>query len=374
MQQAKSGIRRLVVLGLALILVGCSATATSTPTPRTDFHVGLLFNAGGTISDGTFNGLAYSGTARAIKDLGLPDVVYKIPAEDKDYPDILDKMVADGQNIIVTVGFETQDATLAAAAKYPQVHFIGIDEIADTMPSNFISVLFKEDQGGFLAGALAGLMTKSNVIGVIGGIKIPAIVRFVDGFRNGVSYVNPNANALYVYTSGFANVDEGRSTAEDMIKQKADVIFGAAGLTGSSGIVRAAALKVWVIGVDQDEFRTTFATGKDADYILTSVVKRTDVAVYNEIVAVVNNKITTNKVVVGTADCGIMLAPFHKADAVIPADVKTKLQAIWRALAGNTLSTGASSDLATQAPAPLASNAMPPISDSAPKLDSCPTL
>ncbi len=366
---------RWLLGGLILaVVVGCGAPIpTPTPTPgiRTDFKLGLVTNAAGTIRDGTFNEISYVGASLAARDFRL-DFAYKETIEDKDYPIAIDRMVADGRNIIVTVGFQMGTDTLAAAKKYPNVKFLGVDQSSDNdnVPENFVGLLFREDQGGFLAGALAGMMTKTNVVGAVGGLKIPPVERYLAGFKNGARYVHPDVTVLAEFTSGFDKRDEGCGKAEDMIGKKADVIFGAGGLTGSSAIACAAAKGILVIGVDQDEFRTTFASGKSDDRILSSAVKRVDTGVYNAINDVLTGKFKSGAQVLSAAECGITYAPFHKANESVPAEVQTRLEAIWRALAGGTLSTGAENDKATP-PEPLKAGALPPTSDKAPNLKDC---
>jgi len=366
-------MRRVYLAVFALmivIVVGCAPTPAPpapTPTPRTDFKIGLVTNAQGTIRDGTFNESAYVGAATASRDFNLI-LTYRETIEDKDYPSAIQAMIDAGHNIIVTVGFQMQADTLAAAAANPKLFFIGVDQVpGDNPPANFLGLQFAEDQGGFLAGALAGMMTKTNVVGVVAGIQIPPVERFVQGFVNGARYVNPNVQALSVYTTSFADPAQGTTQADNLIKQQADVIFGAGGLTGSSAIVHAAAKGKYVIGVDSDEYRTTFKTGKDAERILTSAVKRVDMGVYQAIDQIVNGKFKPGILTLTAAQCGITYAPFNRADDAIPAAVKARLEAIWRALAGNTLQTG----VGGTAPEPLSGDAQPPVGANAPKLADC---
>jgi basic membrane protein A len=155
--------------------------------------------------------------------------------------------------------------------------------------------------------------------------------------------------------------------------QQVDVIFGAAGLTGSAAIFEAAGRGAWVIGVDQDEYRTTFNDGAldGAARLLTSAVKRVDVGVYQAIDSILNGTFTSGVLTLSAADCGIGYADWHDAAADIPAPVKTRLAAIWRALAGGTLNTGASGLPGDEPPPPLPGDALPPIADDAPTLASC---
>jgi len=356
------------------VLTGCQpAAAPPTVTPRTDYRVGLVTDAlGGTIHDGTFNEATYNGLTRSAGSFGL-DVAYSESRDPIDYAPAIQKFIDEGRNIIVTVSFDMVDVTSKFAQKYPKVYFIGIDQSLDNLPANYIAIQFREDEGGFLVGALAGMMTKSNVVGVVGGVKIPAVVRFVNGFVNGVHYTNPTAAALSVYTSAFDNVDEGRQQAQNMLDQKADVIFGAGGLTGSSAILRASEAGVYVIGVDQDEYRTTFGSGKNnpnAALILTSAVKRVDAGVYNIINDLLKGNFKSGGRTFGASECGITYAPFHDADSKITVDMKTKLDRMWSALAAGSLQTGAQTDPPATI-APLAAGQMPPVPDNAPQMSKC---
>jgi basic membrane protein A len=364
-------IWHLVTMTLAVILAACNTTPPPTPTvtPRSDYKLALILNAEGTIRDGTFNEAAYNGAQLAVRDYGL-NFAYRETYEEKDYPVAIDDMNDTGRNIIITVGFQMQAATLAAAQKSPDVFFIGVDQAPENPPANLVGLLFRDDEAGFLAGALAGMMTKSNVVGVVGGVQIPPVERFVNGFVNGVKYINTNANPLAEYTTSFADGPQGIAKADAMIAGGADVIFGAGGLTGSSAIAYAASQGKFVIGVDQDEYRTTFKTGKDADRILTSAVKRVDTGVYRAIGNVLSGKFAGGLLVLGAAECGISYAPFHDAEKVIPAEVQQRLETVWRALAGGTLATGAR-DADAKTPEPLAAGAKPAVSDKAPKLSDC---
>jgi basic membrane protein A len=174
---------------------------------------------------------------------------------------------------------------------------------------------------------------------------------------------------LSTYTSSFIAAEEGRQKAQEFIDQKADVIFGAGGFTGSSGIAFAASKKVYVIGVDQDEFRTTFKTGSDANFILSSAVKRVDTGVYTSVKSVLDKNFKGGDLVLGAAQCGVSYAPYHNTDSAVSADVKSKLETIWRALAGGTLLTGVKDG--TTAPEPLKAGEMPKVADTAPKFADC---
>ncbi len=373
MKLSKSLFVMLTVLVVTAMLAACTGNnAPPTPTPtvtlRSDYKLGLVTNEQGTINDGTFNELAYKGARRASRDFGLT-LNYRESIEAKDYNTYIEALISEGHNIIITVGFQMADATVAAIKKYPEVTFIGVDFTFEEAYPNFVGIQFREDQGGFLAGAMAGLMTKSNVVGVVAGVEIPPVQRFVAGFINGAKYVNPNVTALSVFTTSFADAEQGYAEADKMIAQKADVIFGAGGLTGSSAIVHAAGKGVFVIGVDQDEFNTTFATGTNSDKILTSAVKGVDAGVYTAVKNLIEGKFEPGEIVLTAANCGIAYAPFHKSEGSVPAEVSTRLEAIWRALAGETLDTGVGEGAVV--PESLAPGALPTIKDGAPRLADC---
>ncbi len=362
---------KVSLLLVSIVLAGCGGSGPApTVTPRSDFRLGLVTDVG-SIRDGTFIEFAHRGALRASQQYGL-DYTYRESINDSHYEIYLAELLADERNIIVTVGFFMTDFTLAAAEANPEVYFIGVDQFYLDAPPNLIGLQFREDEGGFLAGALAGMMTESGVVAMVAGEPIPPVERFVNGYRYGVQYTNPKAEVLQVYGPSFVAAEFGRATAQDwVINEGVDVLFGAGGITGSSAIFEAASLGAWVIGVDQDEYRTTFGGGvlEGAGLLLTSAVKRVDNGVYQAIMSVLDGTFTGGVVTLSAADCGVGYAPFHEAGIAIPDEVEARLEAIWRGLAGGTLQTGAGGDGAA-APEPLG-DGEPPVAPDAPTLASC---
>ncbi|MCD4684753.1 MAG: BMP family ABC transporter substrate-binding protein [Anaerolineae bacterium] len=339
------------------------------------WKIGLVTNVDGTITDGGFSESAHIGAERAFEDFSLGDYAYAQSKDEADYAIQLDQHINAGRNIIVTVGFNMEAITYQYATAHPDVYFVGVDQgyfgLGD-IPANLIGLQFVEDEASFVAGALAGMMTTSNIVAVVGGMEIPPVVRLAEGFRNGAQYVNPDAEVLIVYTGDFGDPDLGTATAQDFIDAGADVIFGAGGLTGSAGIQYAAREGVWVVGVDQDEWRTNFAEGTlpGSNRILTSAVKRVDSGVYQAIETIINGVTVEGGILhMDAARCGVGYAPFHEAEAAVSADAQTMLEAIWRALAGDTLETGVADPEAL--PEPLAEGALPVIADDAPQWSDC---
>lgn len=300
----------------------------------------------GRVNDGTFNEYAYNGMTDAVEDFDLDSDFIETQSQ-ADYNANIQTCLDEGFDILVTVGFLIADATLEAAQNNPDTFFIGVDQFYEEAPDNLVGIQFREDQGGFLAGAMAGMMTESGVVGGIYGVDIPPVVKFRNGFEHGVQYVNPDAQILGVYIPSFTDPAQGASTAEQFIGEGADVIFGAGGPTGSGGIKRAAEEGIWVIGVDQDEYFTTFGGGDSpgADRLLTSAVKRVDVGVYNQIQGVVEPDSGLwaggGHYILNASNEGISYAPFHEAEDDIPDEVKQRMEEVLQLLADEELTTGA---------------------------------
>lgn len=305
----------------------------------------------GRINDGTFNQYAYEGMVRAAEDFGLDNTFIETQAQ-ADYAANLQTCIDEGYDAIVTVGFLIADATAAAAAANPDTYFIGVDQfVANPLP-NYVGLQFREDQAGFLVGALAALMTESGTIAGVYGIDIPPVVKFRNGYENGARYVSPDINTLGVYIDSFVAPDRGASAAEQFIGEGADVIFGAGGPTGSGGIAAAAAAGVQVIGVDQDEYFTTFGSGETpgAENLISSALKRVDNGVYDMVALLVEGGAfpASGMYVLNVNNGGISFAPAHDAD--VPEDVTARVEEILAGLIAGTIVTGV--DPVTGAPLP----------------------
>ncbi|MBN1563433.1 MAG: BMP family ABC transporter substrate-binding protein [Anaerolineae bacterium] len=367
-----------MLLALMLVLAACGDDdkkdeATPETTVNPDWRLGLITNVGGTISDGGFSESAHLGATRAVEEFKL-DYAYSQSIDENDYEIQLDKHIAEGRNILITVGFNMEEITYQYAVAHPDVVFIGVDQgysDKEDIPENLIGLQFAEDEAAFMVGTLAGLMTESNTVAVIGGMEIPPVVRLAEGFRNGVNYVNPDAEVLIEYTGVFDDQEKGTATAQEFMEQGADVIFGAAGFTGYAGIQYAAREGVWVIGVDQDEWRTNFRAGEQegSERILTSAIKRVDSGVYQAVASIVTGNRRSGIFLLDTASCGVGYAPFHEAEASIPEEGAQMLEAVWRALAAGTLDTGIGED-ATR-PDSLSPGERPDVPDDAPQPGAC---
>ena len=297
----------------------------------------------GKVDDGTFNQFAYEGMVAVAEDYGLETNVIET-TQPSEYSGNIQRCIDSDADAVVTVGFLLQDDTLAFATENPDVYFIGVDQGYENPPENLVGVQFREDQAGFLAGAMAALMSESGTIGGVYGIDVPAVKKFRNGFEQGARYINPDINTLGVYVPSFTDSATGGLTAETMIGEGADVIFGAGGQTGSGGIQAAAAQGAYVIGVDQDEYVTTFGNGSTpgAEFLITSAVKRVDQGVYQPIEALVNGDLEGfaggGLKVLSANNDGIGFAPAHDAD--VPQEVTDQVAEILAGLQDGTIVTG----------------------------------
>jgi len=340
-------LRKIVAtLGLsALLVVPMAASnaqdATATPEAGSGIESVCLVTDVGKVNDGTFNQFAYEGMQKAAADFGLKNTYIETQAQ-TDYANNINTCVTEGYQAIVTVGFLIADATQAAAAANPNIYFMGVDEGFSTPLPNLVGIQFREDQAGFLVGALAALTSKSGTIAGIYGIAIPPVIKYRNGYEQGAKYINPNIKTLGVYIDNFNAPDRGATAAEQFVGEGADVIFGAGGPTGSGGIVRAAALKVSVIGVDQDEYLTTFGNGETpgAQYLISSAEKRVDNGVYNTIQSLVNGEKLpdTSSIVYTASNGGVDFAPPH--DSTVPQAVEDQVAKIRDGLKDGSIVTG----------------------------------
>jgi basic membrane protein A and related proteins len=317
----------------------CEAAQADGVEAPEGFRVNLVTDIG-RIDDGTFNQFAYEGMTAAEECFGF-ETSYIETVSEADYATNIATTLSDQPDVVITNGFLIATDTLAAAEDNTDVNFIGIDQFQEEFPPNYVGVLFREDQGGYLAGVLAASLSESGVIGVVGGREdVPPVVRFVNAYETGAQSVNPDIRVLSVYNESFTTPDKGASDAAQFIGEGADVIFGAGGQTGSGGVAAAAEQGIWAIGVDQDEYFTTFNGGDAAgsEYLATSAIKRVDLAVFRNIVAAIQDEFEGGVYTLEAANDGITYAPFH--DAEIPEDVAATLEETRQGLADGSIDTG----------------------------------
>jgi basic membrane protein A len=287
----------------------------------------------GGLGDKSFNDGSYQGLLDAQSDFGIEARVVE-SKQQTDYVPNLIGLAEDGAKVVFAVGFLMADAMIEAAQNAPDTCFAGIDIWVDpsAAPDNVLGILFKEQESGYLAGVVAGLLTKQyasaspklnddNVVGMVLGMDIPPVERFQAGFYAGVKSVNPNCKVLSVVTGSFVDQAKGKEAALAMIEQGADFIFQIAGLTGIGAINAARESGIFAIGVDVDQ------SGVAPDTVLTSAVKGITSATYLTVKAVIDGEFVggDNKVF-GINEGATGLAPFHDFDSMVPAEVKAALE------------------------------------------------
>ncbi|MEV5746708.1 BMP family ABC transporter substrate-binding protein [Actinoallomurus sp. NPDC052308] len=275
---------------LALSAAGCGGKKANTGgggggEGKKTVKVGLAYDVGGR-GDKSFNDAAYAGLQKVQSELKLDvkDIEAKEGESDNDKIQRLQLLAQSGYNPVIAVGFAYAGALGKVAPKFPNVKFAIIDDNTIQQP-NVADLLFAENQGSYLVGAAAAKKSKTGHIGFIGGVATPLIKKFEVGYIAGAKKVNPNIKVDSKYISqppdfgGFKDPAKGKTIAQGMYDQGADVVYTAAGLSGTGSLQAAAAAKKWFIGVDSDQYLT--ATADEKPYVLTSMLKRVDTAVFN---------------------------------------------------------------------------------------------
>lgn len=304
----------------------------------------------GRVNDGTFNQFAHDGAIAVTDDFEL-DYSFIETESEADYDANIASCIEEGFDVVVTVGFLIQDATTAAAEANPDVYFVGIDQFLVDGPENYVGIQYREDQTAFLVGALAAMVANDadeDVIAGLFGVEIPGLKRFRNGYEQGALYVNPEwelgTNVLGVYASSFVDQAEGVSLAQQFLGDGAYVLFGAGGPMGSAGIAEASAQDVWVIGVDQDEYFTTFDRGEGvgSEYLISSALKRVDVGVYDMVALLAEGAFDEfpggTNYILDVTNGGVGFAP--KNDAPISDEFYDRIAVIEEMLISGELATG----------------------------------
>ena len=318
------------VVSTALLLGSVSMASAFTACQVTDT---------GGIDDAGFNQTAWKGVEDAMAADGIDGRFLESQAE-TDYEANLNSLLGGDCDIIITVGFLMGDATKSAAEANPDQKFSIVDFAYDPVIPNVAGQVFATDQAAFLAGYLAAGMTKSGVLGTFGGINIPPVTVFMDGFVRGANYYNEKKGTKVtvlgwdpdakegLFTNNFESLDDGRAFAQNLYDEGADIVMPVAGPVGLGSAALADELgtdKLKIIGVDADQFLTDSEKG---NVYLTSVLKRMDSTVQAVIKEVMDGKFKGG-VVVGTLENeGVGLAPFHAFEDAVPADLKSEIEEI----------------------------------------------
>jgi basic membrane protein A and related proteins len=329
---------RITVVTLALILalaaVGCGgggAGGGGGGEGGADVRPGLVLDVGG-LGDQGFNDSAYAGLERAEKDLGVKGDFLESTAP-TDYADNLTQLAENGFDPVIAVGFLMTEDLTEVSEQFPETQFAIVDSVVET--PNTIDLIFREQEGSYLAGIVAGLMTQQDteyttsdekVVGFLGGQTGPLIEKFQAGYEAGVKSVCPDCTVLVKYAGAtpdaFNDPAKGKEISLQQINQGADIIYHASGNTGAGLFDAANQENIFAIGVDLDQAKLF-----PKDPILTSVVKRVDNAVYQTIDSVSKGEKPKGTTVDrGLKEKGISLAPFGRFDDMVPQEVKDEVE------------------------------------------------
>ncbi len=303
-------------------------------------------------NDASFNQFTLKGAREAAAEAGL-EFTHAPSLAEADYLPNIEDFIAEGCDLIMTVGFLMSEATAEAARENPNVAFAIVDVAylpgagcVDTVEDcysagggldNVTSLMFAEDEVGFLAGTLAGCMSETGIIGSVAGLEIPPVVRFVTGYQQGAQIQNSEIETLNVYIPDFDDPATGKRAGQDQIRRGADVIFGVGGNTGNGAIQAAHEASIWAIGVDVDQYFTFPEVGPS---LLTSAMKNVDTAASNAVTAFANGELAPGILNSTVANGGIGLAPYHDQADQVSAKCRQAITDAEAGLVNGTIDTG----------------------------------
>lgn len=316
----------LFVCAVLLTFLPARGGASRPAPPPGAIKVGLVFDVGGR-GDKSFNDAAYAGLSRAIRELAV-EPAYLEPAGTEDREAALRLFAARGFDLVIGVGFIFSSDIDAVARAYPRVAFAGVDYAPGPggIPPNVAALAFREEEGSFLVGGVAGLMSKSGHVGFVGGMTGPLIKKFEVGYAAGVKATCASCVVHVAYAGAtpdaFRDPAKGKALAVAQIAAESDVIYHAAGSTGHGVFEAAKDARILAIGVDADQHDEMPGT------VVTSMVKRADVAVFEIIKSVAEKRFTGGMRVFGLREDGVDYVHEGPHAAMLPPDVKAKVAAL----------------------------------------------
>jgi basic membrane protein A and related proteins len=324
----------LLLVGVLLVvhvaLLFAHPSGAEKPPAGNTVDVGVVFDLGGR-GDKSFNDGAYLGAERAEKELGVR-VRFIEPGEGSDRESGLRLLAAEGMDLVIGVGFIFTDDLTQLAKEYPNTKFAGVDYSVATdkdgnvipPPNNLAALKFREEQGSYLVGALAAMIGNSKTVGFVGGMDSPLIKKFEAGYEAGVHKVCPDCTILAQYAGvtpeAFRNPGKGKEIALAQYQQGANVIFHASGSTGLGVFEAARQTNKLAIGVDADQY------GEAPGYVLTSMVKGVDNAVFDAIRKVKDGTFRGGIYQYGLAEQGVGYIYDKNNEKLIPPDVHARIE------------------------------------------------
>jgi basic membrane protein A and related proteins len=350
--------RALTVLALvSLLAAACGSkpsnnqgAGSSGGSANSKFLACQVTDTGG-IDDRSFNATAWKGMQDAQSQLGV-QVKFLESTTSNDYTPNLQTFVQQKCGLIVTVGFLLGDATKASAKSNPNQKYAIVDfgyKPSEVPNNNVLGLTFSTDQAAFLAGYVAAAMSKTGKLGTFGGIKLPTVTIFMDGFWAGIKYYNKQNNAKVqllgwdalkqngLFTGDFTNQDNGKRVTETLLGEGADIILPVAGPVGlgAAAAVKAAGAGKHMVWVDTDG---CVSAQQFCSLFLTSIEKHMDVAVQTSIKSAVDNQFKGGTYVGTLQNNGVGIAPFHDFDSQVPQKVKNDLDTIKQGIISGSIS------------------------------------
>lgn len=326
-------MKKIIFILIIAIITSCTnSNDNSTDEAQSSskkIKVGLALGYGG-IGDQSFNDMQYNGLIEASRKLDI-DITYIVPNNDteEEMIRILEHLIEkEHVDLIITAGFLMPKPISICSKKYPNKTFVIIDdEVKDH--ENVVSVMYAQNEGSFLAGALAAMKTKTNKVGFLGGVNIPVVKEFLAGYKQGASYINPKIKIDIRYCSqvpdfsGFTSPKTGYAIANKMYSGGVDIIYSVAGETGNGIILAAKDNKKFAIGVDSNQDH--LAKG----YVLTSMMKRMDRSVIDVCEKFVNGNLKGNQTILyNIKNGGITLTEMEFTSGIVSDKDKFKLEKI----------------------------------------------
>ncbi len=337
----RGAVAGLATLGLTALLAGCAAapaqTAATGAAPAVANFLPCMVSDSGGFDDKSFNQSGFEGLNAASATLGVTAKTVQSAAV-TDFAPNLTNLVAEKCNLIVTVGFLLADATKASATADPKVNYTIVDDSSIALP-NVKPIVFDTAQAAFLAGYTAASYSKTGIVGTFGGLAIPPVTIFMDGYADGVAYFNQKmgktvkvlgwdvASQNGVFTGGFAAGVEAKTAAQGLIDQGADVIMPVGGpiFLSAGEAIRDSKKPIVMIGVDADAYLTAPAL---KDLFLTSVLKQVGMGVGDVVTAAAAGTFSNTPYVGTLSNDGVGLAPFHDFASKVDTGLQAELDAI----------------------------------------------
>jgi len=318
----------ILIFFISFLNISCNKSDKKNEPVSSQLKVGLVFDVGGR-GDKSFNDAAFNGLERAKKDFGIDFEVID-PGEGSDRESALRKLASRKDiGIVFGVGFIFTEDITKIASDFPDKKFGCIDYTVNPqmeIPKNLIALEFKEEEGSFLVGTLAALLSKTYKIGFVGGMESALIKKFEKGFTNGVKYIKPDYRILVGYVSvtgdGFKNPGKAKEIALSQYTSGADIIYHASGLSGLGVFEAARDQKKLAIGVDQNQYNE--APG----FVLTSMTKQVDEVIYQTIKDFKEGKFVSGVKSLGLKEKGVDYVYDDNNKNLIPDDIRKKVEEV----------------------------------------------